>query len=327
MNTSWQGVQAGAPWTPGVTSDEGQWREWFDIYRTMQSTARRPTVNVLIGCGYTGSVINPNHSYIAPTAADLLQHRMDQGSALLDDGFYSYQLFGEGTDAPYWFDEYSVDAVGNAAEDYSKRGYLGAALTTAQELATPATPFLQEDFESGVIPAWLQVPSTGVSITHASGETIAGAGSLLIDNPNHTTRSNVWAGILPPYHMPSGAYTIQFDWRIIENLDKRLTAGVYRDDNYTQIGSYDVRSIMAGESGTSRFPVTVPAGLNAYLYFQVDNGGKVAIDNLVIYSGGVGPWRRDFENGFVLVNPLNQSHTFSTTELAGAASTAHRRPP
>ena len=33
--------------------------------------------------------------------------------------------------------------------------------------------------------------------------------------------------------------------------------------------------------------------------------------------GGVGPWRRDFENGFVLVNPLPQPRTFSATELTG----------
>jgi hypothetical protein len=26
-------------------------------------------------------------------------------------------------------------------------------------------------------------------------------------------------------------------------------------------------------------------------------GGSIAIDNFRIYEGGVGPWRRDFENG------------------------------
>ena len=40
-------------------------------------------------------------------------------------------------------------------------------------------------------------------------------------------------------------------------------------------------------------------------------------NNIRIIEGGVGPWRRDFENGFVLVNPINKSYTFSPKELAG----------
>jgi uncharacterized protein (TIGR03437 family) len=47
-------------------------------------------------------------------------------------------------------------------------------------------------------------------------------------------------------------------------------------------------------------------------------GGKVAVDNLRIVQGGAGPWRRDFENGLVLVNPLNTPHTFTVAELSGA---------
>src|SRR6185437_13884807 len=50
----------------------------------------------------------------------------------------------------------------------------------------------------------------------------------------------------------------------------------------------------------------------------IGGGGKVAIDNVTLSLGGVGMWRRDFENGFVLVNPFNQPHTFTAAELAGA---------
>ena len=31
-----------------------------------------------------------------------------------------------------------------------------------------------------------------------------------------------------------------------------------------------------------------------------------------------GPWRRDFENGFVLVNPLNTPYNFTWDELTGS---------
>src|SRR5579872_6239 len=48
--------------------------------------------------------------------------------------------------------------------------------------------------------------------------------------------------------------------------------------------------------------------------------GDAALRRSGFYRGGAGPWRRDFENGFVLVNPFAQPHTFSASELAGALS-------
>lgn len=68
-----------------------------------------------------------------------------------------------------------------------------------------------------------------------------------------------------------------------------------------------------------RFPFTIPSTGNWSIFFYLLNGGgKVAIDNLKIYRGGAGPWRRDFENGFVLVNPFSRPHTFSAADLGGA---------
>jgi hypothetical protein len=82
-----------------------------------------------------------------------------------------------------------------------------------------------------------------------------------------------------------------------------------------------VPGVVTGDSGTMRFPFTIPASGNWQIFFSLQNGGgQVAIDNLTIYQGGVGPWRRDFENGFVLVNPLSQPHTFSANDLAGSSS-------
>ena len=47
----------------------------------------------------------------------------------------------------------------------------------------------------------------------------------------------------------------------------------------------------------------------------------MAIDNVRLYRGGVEPWKeKDSENGFVLVNPLPQPHTFSASDLAGNLS-------
>ena len=52
----------------------------------------------------------------------------------------------------------------------------------------------------------------------------------------------------------------------------------------------------------------------------MSGGGKIAIDDIRVTEGGAGPWRRGFENGFVLVNSLNHPYTFTSEELTGSYS-------
>jgi uncharacterized protein (TIGR03437 family) len=107
------------------------------------------------------------------------------------------------------------------------------------------------------------------------------------------------------------------DYRVLETLDSRFFVAV--SDGTHGIGVYQADGVVAGDSETIRFPVTVSSAGNWSVYLNLaEGGGKIAIDNLTIARGGAGPWRRDFENGFVLVNPLLQPHTFSAAELAGA---------
>lgn len=51
--------------------------------------------------------------------------------------------------------------------------------------------------------------------------------------------------------------------------------------------------------------------------FAVIGAGRVAIDNIRVVQAGARPWRRDFENGFVFVNPFNQPYAFSASQVAG----------
>ena len=60
-------------------------------------------------------------------------------------------------------------------------------------------------------------------------------------------------------------------------------------------------------------PVTRPASGIWSLTWALDGVGQVAITNVTLSDGGFGPWRRDFENGLVLVNPFLQPYTFSAS--------------
>ncbi len=84
------------------------------------------------------------------------------------------------------------------------------------------------------------------------------------------------------------------------------------------IPKYFIPGVVTGDSGHAIFPMTLGQGSNQRLTFDLfGGGGKVAIDNIKVTRGGAGPWRRDFENGFVLVNPLNKPYTFTLDELSG----------
>ena len=108
----------------------GRWFAVYDAYRRTQAVTPPPKLNVLEG---SGGITGKSTGYLAPTARDFQEHRLGLGTALLDDGFYEYDL-DDNLSAPYWFDEYSVDQNGVVVEDRSKKGYLGQALGDAVEL-------------------------------------------------------------------------------------------------------------------------------------------------------------------------------------------------
>jgi hypothetical protein len=300
-----------APWLP-LKSAAG-WRLAFDTYQAMQAAVKSPKVNILEGSGDTGYGINPDRSYLYPTARDIQIHRFTLGTVLLDDGFYEYDLLSN-VSAPYWFDEYSVTGSGVANEDPSHKGYLGQALGNAVELAGQGTLLLHEDFDDGTLPA------TVAACCGALTEVISGNGSLVLSSPNYTNPA--YASTRPEQFAfaANNTYRVEFDWRIIETLDGNAVSDVFAPSatGGTKAEYYPIPGVVSGDSGTARFPVTIPAIGDWSLRFGMANGGgKIAIDNLRVSRGGVGPWRRDFENGFVLVNPLAVPYTFTANELAG----------
>jgi uncharacterized protein (TIGR03437 family) len=285
------------------------WRGVFDAYRAMQETSRRPRINVLEGCG--SQARRSDDSYLAPTSDDLRAHRLALGTTLLSDGFYSFDLHDNFT-VPLWYDEYSVDARGTAVEDRTKKGYLGAALTDAVELTDGGSLMLQESFDRASLPPLLQAnPASAVSVSN---------GTLIISNSDHTQNASSGVSTNPAVlPLNPGVYLITFDWTVLDTLDHPLFFDVTGSGQ--RLDGFRVPWVVTGDFGTVRFPFVIPKAGASSIEIGISGGGKVAIDNLRVVSGGVGPWRRDFQNGFVLANPLSQPHTFSAVELAG---TLHR---
>ena len=311
--------QAGAPI---ASSSPAAWRTAFDAYLQMQAAELPPQTNILEGCGASAAGIDtpPSASdhYLTATPDDIAKHRFTMGTALLGNGFYDYDLKDD-LGAPYWFDEFSVDSNGLAVEDRTKKGYLGQPLSGASELTNPGTLVFQEGFDSGALPNSFTGTPGAVSITQTPGEVISGAGSLVISNPDHTKEGSVGASTTAVPLSPGVTYLLTFDWRILETLDFDVGFQIFVMAGGQRLDLANAPGVVIGDSGTMHFPFTIPSAGNWTINIYIlDGGGKVAIDNVKIYQGGVGPWRRDFENGFVLVNPFAQPYTFSAADLAGA---------
>jgi hypothetical protein len=298
------------------------WRMELDNYRTAQAKVREPRINLVLGCG--PAFLSSGTSSATPTAADLQEHRLMLGTTLLDDGFYGFALH-DAFSAPLWMDEYSVDSKGVAVEDRAQKGYLGRAISDAVELTGSKSVIFEENFNRTDLPASFTSNAPGsssVSISQAAGEVIEGSGSLLLSNPDHTKRGFTIVNINPStfQFVPGTTYLLTFDWRIVETIDFAFGASIRRDDSNQVLENYGHPGLgqLPGDGGTAYVPFLVTESGPWTVSFSMNGAGKVAVDNVRISQGGVGPWRRDFENGFVLLNPLFQPHTFSAAELAGS---------
>jgi len=298
------------PWYASniLQPNEGLWKRSLNDYFLAEENTRPPHLNILEATGHEGEVVmgdeEVDRDYLEPTEQDIKRHRFAMGTTLLSDGFYEYDLY-DMRSPPYWFDEYSVNEDGVAVEDREYKGYLGMPLGDAVELDTNKTLIWEESFDSGSLPSSLQ------------GDGMVENQKLVMHNPDHTE-----TGLLQvttkseaiPFEEDK-TYLIEFGWEILETLDYRFTASLMVDEKI--LGTYCLPEVIDGESGSISFPVTLNYGDDFTLNFLLNNGGKVAIDNIKIYEDGAGPWRRDFENGFVLVNPINKEYTFTSEELTG----------
>jgi hypothetical protein len=307
-------------YTEHIERSEAAWCRSMSEYFYAQEHEVAPQINImtLYGKPIGGGAGNPDHDWVEATEAHLTQHRFGLGSALLGDGFYEFDLW-DCRSAPTWFDEFSVDEDGVAVEDRACKGYLDMPLGDPFELASTSTTVWEEGFEAGSMPSSLAGETPYVYVSREAEDVITGTGSLIIDNPDHSTsvdyvEASTKASIVA---LKSGkTYVVEFDWEILETLDDAFVVAIFGSEGI--VDSYWHSGEVTGDAGRTRFHATLPAGSDYKICFQlVSGGGKLAIDNIMVKEGGAGPWRRDFENGFVLVNPLNRPHTFTAEELVG----------
>ena len=330
MLNGWQGeVISPYPIAPGgdwITDAPSKWYRLLDNYRLATTHARAPQI---VSLQFTGRELGTQTGEVTPNGypqrtpaiewRDYQRMRLGLTTALLGNGFFEYDLV-DNTTLPLWFDEYAVDATGVATTALSGKGYLGQPLGDAEELAYDSTVVFTLDFETADVPAGVSIgPGT---ISSNPTEVISGSGSLVVAQNAITENKWLFESSIPL--TPGRTYQLFADYKIIE----------YRPTTYAGLVGVGFRDAFGGmppeRSGSLFLPDTNGPGQQGTLRAAVKvtradtpviggltDTGIVAIDNVRLVEGTGGVWRRDFENGIVLVNPTPEPQYVSQSNVAG----------
>jgi hypothetical protein len=114
------------------------WDSTMQEYFAWQSKGLSPQLQVL----------NGNNRNAGDQFSNIKNMRFTLASALLGDGYFSYDYGSSSHGQLWWYDEYSVDANGNATGDDRGKGYLGQPIGAAQKLSNGTW---RRDFDRGIV--------------------------------------------------------------------------------------------------------------------------------------------------------------------------------
>jgi uncharacterized protein (TIGR03437 family) len=330
MLNGWQGeVISPYPIAPGgnwITDAPSKWYRLLANYRLATTYARAPQI---VSLQFTGRELGTQTGGLTPNGypqrlpqlewRDYQRMRLGLTTTLLGNGFFEYDLV-DNTTPPQWFDEFAVDESGSATTSLSGKGYLGQPLGDAEELPYQSSVIFQLDFESGATPSGVTLGPGTVSSDPA--HVIAGTRSMVVTQNSANDNSWLFESAVPL--VPGRTYQLLADYKIID----------YRPTTYAGllgIGFRDASGAMPPErSGSLFLPDTGGPGQlgtlraavkimdpNTVAVGGMTDTGAVAIDNVSLIEGAGGVWRRDFENGIVLVNPTPEPQFVSQQQVAG----------
>jgi hypothetical protein len=291
---------------------EPAWRRAFDDYGVMDSQCLSPRLNVVEACGRQDSLAVPDHGASRIMDEDIRRNRFALGTTLLRDAFYEYDL----TDARSsiaWFDEFAVDPDGVARESATGRGYLGRALGPARDLAGPGRAIWRQDFEGSIQQGLFEGWGT-VRLSGSTAEVIQGIRSLVVEQDQR--RSDASSGwVSPGLQLRKGVpYLFSVTWKALTTLDFQPVMEI---SGGTDKSRASLPARFAGETGRVSYPFTALADGTYRVSLFFSSVGRMAFDDVVVTEGGAGPWKRDFENGIVVVNPLRVAARLDLAQLSG----------
>jgi hypothetical protein len=235
--------------------------------------------------------------------------RFGLGSAALCEAYHSISE----NDRPsgtqrwnWWYDEYAVDlATGRASRRREDTGWLGTARGTWYQMVWAGTgpdAVTNPDFESSVTDGWRlwAHPSVAATVTQDTTTAANGRVSARIHVPN--TGAADWYvtfNTIGTLTMQAGrSYSATF-WAKASK-PRRITASAIVADK-----SYALSVLGVGTEWRHYQVILIPtAACDAQLHLCLAaDDGEVWLDDVHFQEGATSLYRRDFQNGIVLVNP------------------------
>lgn len=224
-----------------------------------------------------------------PLESDYPLNRFALGTALLTDSFYEYDLV-DGRSAPFYFDELLVTPQGRSTDDISGKGWLGKALSDAEQLTS----------------------NEEVVLSNSEPILLGNRRTKYVELFKQKTKET-----------ESRQYTIELDWKILETSTPNPTLNISLDNNW--IDYYPLSSVLQGSSGHLIFHTTVPAKQIMSCMLNIGKKGVVEVSNVKISKSDSGLYRRDFEHGIVIVNATNEDKTVSLRDIKGPLNRTNLR--
>jgi hypothetical protein len=288
----------------GPFEDNGSYFEWLQ-------KARQPNMTMLETYEIDG--YHENNPCDEPDfVPNYRKMRFGLGSALLDDGFFSYEIGtnGHGSLCLLWFDEYDNAGAG--------RGYLGQPLGPAYRLNT--LPLGENQVAGGDFETQADMDNWGfwadtdngyeATYTQDASTSATGDASVRIDITQ--TQGTDWQIEIEngPIEVISGKdYTLSF-WA---KADRERPIGTWVQQDHDPWEGYLYFSDVNLTTEWQHFEVAANASgsdSSAILVFGLGQAlGKVWLDDVQLRQGSRDVWRRDYEGGTAVVNASNDAKT------------------
>jgi hypothetical protein len=243
---------------------------------------------------------------------DYRKMRFGLATALLNDGFFSYEINtnGHGALCLLWFDEYDNGGEG--------RGYLGQPLgpvTRAIPVLTTPNLIPGGDFETPAdLDLWDLWADTGAgyaaTVALDGGTAISGTSSARVDvQQAHGTDWRV-SFSLEPLDVTSGTeYTLSF-WGKADQLHPIWVWGEQAEDPWETYVDFGSVSLTTTWQHFEISGMATDSDAQAVFIFGLGRTtGSVWLDDVRLQVGNREVWRRDYEGGVVLVNATITTQT------------------
>lgn len=297
----WHGI---TPWAQLVVGPSGgSYFEWI-------ANAQQPNLTTIATYQSDGGPDTSEVDVATTTPANYRKMRLGLCTALLGDGFFSYELNTDGRAALglFWFDEYD-----NAGQQL---GYLGQPLgqpyRVTETLGTSGMVISGGFDIAADLNAWRLLVSSGhsASMELDATDSHSGGASLRADIDTPSGEDYRVQIMQKPIPVAEGVdYTLSF-WAKADH-PRAIGAAVQRNTDpwstWLKFGQVDV-------SQTWQHYVLCAEGWGsdptAGLYIKLGHsGGTVWLDDVQMQRGSLNAWRRDFEGGLVLANPSSSRLT------------------